>query len=258
MRTQIYFTGNEALKPILNLHIISQGSLYHYTKKEIATKIIERREFRLSRADTFLDDNEINYGLVILRKTAEHTLKSTSKKLFIDILNAIDTTLKKCYVLSLSNDGNNQHLLDEYSDGKTIIKLREWFPNDLMYRSFQYIPNDDSNILHYTSDIYTPHEGFVVYQQSKQKEIAQTICNSFQNLIKSKIDKVDNIHFINAIAKFIILCKVEKYYKEEEYRIALISNNKENNEFDIEENNRIFIALKIPGNFNFELLEVDK
>lgn len=257
MRLHVYLNGNEALKPILDLHKISQGNLYHYTKKEVAKKIIERKEFRLTRADTFFDDKEINFGVEILREIAGHNLELSTKKQFMDILDTINTTLKKCYVLCLSKNGNHKYLLKKYSDGETVIKIDEMFPNYIMDGSWQYMPKDNSKIIYYTSNRYTSHEGFVAYKRSEQEEIAKKICDSFQNLIKSNIHKVDIIHFRGAIAKFIVLCKVEKYYKEEEYRIALISNNEENNEFEIEENNRIFITLGVPGKLEFELLEVN-
>lgn len=257
MRSHVYLTGNEALKPILYSHKISQSNLYHYTKKETAKKIIEKREFRLTRADKFLDSEEIQYGLRILREIAEQSLEDGIDKSFIDFIDTIGDTLAKCYVLCLSHEANNKYLLDTYSDGKTVIKLDESFTDNLMGGSWQYMPKTNGRNVQYTSNLYTSHEGFVVYQESEQKDIAKKICDSFKNLLKNNFPGVDIINFRGAVAKFIILCKVEKYYKEEEYRIALISNNEESNEFEIEENNRVFITLGVSRNLKFELLEIN-
>gem|GEM_PF-3967157 len=251
MRSQMFFTENDRIQSILSRHRISQGNLYHYTKNEIAKKICDTKEFRLSRADTFLDDEEIKYGVGILRKLAEHTLKGRTKELFLEFLNTINTMLQKCYVFSLSQVGNSQYLLERYSDGKTVIKLIENFAFFLIGESchFKPIKNGTGNKLYHCSHLYRCYEGFVEYQQSEQEEEAKEICEAFQSLNDhlqaNQFHPVDQFHFSRAIVIFIILCKKEKYCEEEEYRIALISNNKEKNEFEEKENDRIFISLRI-------------
>jgi hypothetical protein len=255
MHQKIYFVKNENIRSLLNLYETPQGPLYHYTKEAIANEITDKNEFRFSRADTFTDKKEISYGLEILKKTAEEILSDEEKKEFLNILKEARERLKKCYVFCLSQEGDNKYLLEKFSDGKTRIKFKEEFPINITNRTWHSVKTGDGYSIHPINDIYRNHEGFIIYNELEQKENAKKICTVFQGSIKEGIHIVDKFHFINAIVKFIILCKREKYSKEAEYRIALITKDEIDNEFEKQENERIFINLILPPGLKSEIIK---
>ena len=240
MRFKKYFAENEDVRSLLGLYEESQGYLYHYRGEGTAKTIVKDNGFRFSRADQFLDQNEINHGLALLKEAAEKILDSEKKASFISILETINKSLGSCYIFCLSKDGKNQHLLEKYSDGKTVIRLEEDF--SFWVNCSWHVINGS---IHYINDLYRIHEGFVEYSLSRKKEIAGKVCSAFKKLVEETTHIVDQFHFIDVISKFIILSKREEYSKEAEYRIVLIAKDKINNKFEEEKKGRIFINPKM-------------
>ena len=83
-------------------------ALYHYTSHNNALSMADG-EVWMTRADCLHDQEEIEHGLSILSEAlGPHSPFST-------IPNAIRKRLMNCYVLSLSQDSNNQYLVTEYA-----------------------------------------------------------------------------------------------------------------------------------------------
>lgn len=219
--------------------------MYHYTDTTAASNIIDRKEIYLTRADHFLDNREIKYGMSILENEAKRSLSEDEFNEFKRILNILSERFKTCFVFCFSQN-NNSEKHKEIHGGK-ILQFEEYFPSELACMSYHAIPEGDGFRLYYTTDIYKLIEGFVIYEQHKQFEIAIDICKTFDENRDIELHIVDQFHFVDVLMKFILLCKEPCFAWEEEYRIALLTNEKWDTQFEnIKKNNKIYIKLITP------------
>ena len=200
MRFQKNFAFNSELEKALNDIKISQGVLFHYTKRLIAKQICDNKELWVTRADCFLDSQEIIHGISILKRIAKKKLKAGDLKLFLSLVDEINNRLASCYILSLSSDEHNNYLAKVYANQETKIKLSEDFPQLLANMSWHSIAISDSGYsLHYATDIYRAHEGFVEYEPNRKDKIATSIIEIFQTLTSQETHFVDQYHFIDLL-----------------------------------------------------------
>lgn len=252
MRAIQYFCTNKLVGNLLRRFKISQGNLYHYTSKDAATGI-NKGEIWMTRADCFLDSREISHGIDILINAANYYLSGGTNKSFVNLLSDFHSKLKNTYVMSLSQDPQNQYLKNNYAVDGIIIEFKEVFPTHLGATGWHSVPESkDSYRLHYLTDLYRPFEGLVVYDDDLKKELAREVCETYANLTSSMAHFVDELHFENALIQSIVLFKEESYAPEKEYRIALIRKDNSNNPF---EKNReykgksiFYIKAEIPRN----------
>ena len=223
MRFQQNFAFEPELAKALNDFRISQEELYHYTKRSIAKQIQNDREIWLTRADSFLDDQEIIHGVSILKRIASNKLKGQDLSDFLSLVDQIDSRLYKCYIFSLSSDAHNNYLAQKYAHQETKVLFPPEFPMKLAHTSWHAKPNGNSGFsIHHAKDIYKMYEGFVEYEESSKKDIAITIADVFKKFTKQEPHVVDQFQFINLLTQFVIQAKKPTFYKEREYRISLV------------------------------------
>lgn len=160
MRICNYFCNNESVARLLSQFQISQGPLFHYTN-QTASIGIRRGEIRMTRADCFLDQSEITYGLEVLSEAAQTSLGTKEIGPFSDVLKALRAKLQACFVLSLSQDPDSDHLRSEYA-GKNgaILEFQENFPMMFHGASWHTILNGEGSWnVHCIADLYEFFEG---------------------------------------------------------------------------------------------------
>lgn len=222
MRVIHHYCQNELVGRLLSEFTVSQGPLFHYTDRAAAAGITNG-EIWVTRADCFLDPKEIQHGLKTLSDAARATLSEPDQKSFFDVLEALHGRLRSCFVLSLSQDGNNEHLRNEYAgnDG-VVLEFTETFPHILCGGWHAVRTSEDSCTLHHAVDIYDFFEGFVEYNDCSQKELARMACEAYRSLLVTDTHIVDAYHFVNVLLQGLVLFKSKSFVDEDEYRIALV------------------------------------
>jgi len=246
----MYFTENESVRSLLAEFKISQGALFHYTPSLAASEGICGGEIWITSADSFLDDEEIAYGLGMLREAATRMLSGADRDSFLGGLAELESRLASCYVFSLSQDPDSEYLKSNYAsdDG-----FRLEFGENLSFwlqGGWHSIPaGDDSFLLHYVVDHYDVCEGFVVYDEEEQRRISDLACEVFQDLLSGGGHLVDSFHLVSALIQCLILFKRASFSPEVEYRIALLRKAERAEDFsetrDREDGQITYIAVRI-------------
>lgn len=216
----------ESLSRLLGKFEISQGYLYHYTSLNVAESI-SNGELWLTRADDFLDEREVDHGLERLISTIPSSWDEELANSYRSFLNTLRDVLRKCYVLSLSQDQDNDYLVQTYAsaDG-AILRL----PSNISFAlstGWHAIPMGDGFSLHFSNDLYDLVDGFVDYDLDSQNRISALACETFQAISQSTLDAspeaiAEWLHFRDALLQCLILFKEPSYCDEKEYRMALI------------------------------------
>ncbi len=123
--TQRWYFGvvNEALGALLDNFELSQGYLYHYTDWSAANNIF-KGEAWLTRTDSFLDQDEIDFASTVLSNAASAILAEKRAAEYFSILDSLTRDLRQCFVWSLSQEADNDFLKANYSgDHGAILKL---------------------------------------------------------------------------------------------------------------------------------------
>lgn len=252
MRVGQHFSSNKSVGELLLKFLPSQGSLFHYTD-QAASIGIRRGEVRMTRADCFLDQSEIAYGLAILSEAARTTLGAEEIESFNHVLGALRVRLQRCFVLSLSQDSDSDYLKSKYAgNGGAILEFQENFPVMFHGASWHSIPNGEgSGTVHLIADLYEFFEGFVVYDRARQLQLAEIACQTYRNIQSTDTHFVDKYHFIDILIQCCVLFKRPEFEIEKEYRIALIRNQKDMQSFEEtinhEGKNRTLIKVMIPS-----------
>ena len=74
MNSQVIFTESQNVIELYQEFKNINGNLYHYTSKEKLESIKGGNELWITRSDSFLDKEEVKYGLNILQAAAKETL----------------------------------------------------------------------------------------------------------------------------------------------------------------------------------------
>jgi len=215
MRQYIHHVSDPAIADLYQCFRISQGPLYHYTPMDAAASITESGQLWLTRADSFLDQEEVVYGSDLLRQAIAESVAGDLKEQLLKAIEFLGDLLRKCYVLSLSSNPSNSHLATNY--GKAIIELQENFPINLAYSAWHI---SESNLYHFQM-LYEAAEGYVVYDRAEQLQIARKAAFALQSLISPNAAEVDVFHMHHLLIKCIMLFKDASYSPEEEYRVVL-------------------------------------
>ena len=222
MRFEQRFYECAAVGRLLSQFEISQGPLFHYTRR-IASAEIQRGKIRLTRADCFLDTKEIQYGLAVLTRAGEDSLDESQLPSFSELLKAIRARLQFCFILSLSKNPDSGHLRSTYSGvNGAVVEVPENFPR-VLYRGWHATRTGDGSFgLRFVVDLYDFFEGNVIYDAKKQRRIAVMACEAWRELRSRDAHVVDGYHFIDSLLRCLVLFKSSEFEVEDEYRIALV------------------------------------
>lgn len=219
MRQRLIFTNSPVVSELYRCFEISHGALHHYTRADAAASILSNGELWLTRADSFLDQSEVDYGTSILKAAVKAILTGEDQARLLDLLAHMNGSLRKCYVLSLSSNSSSTYLTDTY--GLSHLELRENFPIDLTYSARHCVLDGDGFLLHHFSQLYEAVEGYVVYDEDEQLRIAGKAVAAVQELAHANADVGDLFHMRQLLIACITLFKQKHYEQEEEYRIVL-------------------------------------
>ncbi len=222
MRFQQIFTNSQAAHDFYSSFEISQGPLYHYTTAEAIESISDTNQLWISRADSFLDTREVNYGTeVLLRAVEAHEAGSNDE--MSEIVSAVGEALADCYILSLTINPANAYLAGEYGD--QILELPENFPILLRATSWHTQPVGDGSFkLFYFTDLYKLNEGFVIYDNEAQTRLATKAVTAFFDLLTTDYGEpkiLNQIDIVRILTMCIVLFKEKDFEREEEYRVML-------------------------------------
>lgn len=243
----------------IKLDPFRRKKLYHYTHKKSAKSILSNNCFWITRSDYLDDKKEIKYVYEVLAGVIEY-LKGNRDLYNNDIegqyyiFEAIIKTLEALkeiykfstpimdshiYLLSLTENKNNRHLLKNYAGDHGVVFE---FLNET---STKYI-GDNKTI--FKNDILDKYKislfcGRVIYDANEQLTILIEEINEFYTEIITNCIAIDGcINFNEEIVetiKTVIYCKIihyalffkhEKFAKEEECRIAFVVGDNCSNE----------------------------
>lgn len=216
MRQRIILANSPAVHDLYRCFRGSQGALYHYTAPDTADSISTNWELWLTRADSFLDQTEIEYGTEILRSAIKLEVEGDKKEQVLSLIGSLSDSLRKCYVFSVSSNPSSAHLACEY--GPAILELNENFSLHLSHLAWHSIPVGDGFGSHPFINIYEVIEGYVVYEPAEQLRIA---CKAIALVQELSHGSPDVFHVRQLLSTCITLFKHENYKQEEEYRIVL-------------------------------------
>ena len=249
MRKQVIFTESDLVARLFDEFRISNGPLFHYTSNENVDSIKQGTELWLTRADSFLDSEEIRYGIEIFREVASEEYNEGDCDTINHLMNRLEEYLQGTYVLSLSSYPYSAHLASNY--GNRIIELCENFPILLANTAWHSIPCERGFSNHYFNDLYEHIEGYVIYEKEAQVKLANQAIEAILSVANNEAHVVDIFHIRQLIILCIVLFKQKRYESEQEYRVALISKSSETHEFNVERNsngnNINYMKAIIPG-----------
>ncbi len=257
MRKENIFTGNDTVKELYSKFRLSQGPLFHYTSMGAINFMKNSSLLWITRSDSFLDESKIRFGLGIIRHASDGILKPSERKVIETFLSGIWEILKQSYIFSLTNNASNQYLLENY--GNSIVQFKEGLPREILGTGWHSIPHGDSYSLHYFIDLYELVEGYVVYDETEQLEIAKIAVKAIIELSNPLTNIVDIYHIRRLLITFITLFKDCLYREEEEYRVTIVrkydkTGDDYNESRDIRGKNIYYIKSFIP---NFEEYSID-
>lgn len=225
------FTGNDTVKELYSKFRLSQGSLFHYTSMTAIASMKNSSSLWITQSDSFLDKSEIQFGLDVVRHASDCTLKLQERKVMEEFLLGISEILKRSYIFSLTSNSSNQHLLENY--GNIIVQFREGLPREILGTAWHSVPHGDSYSLHYFNDLYELVEGYVVYDEIEQFEIAKIAVKAIMELGNPTTHIVDIYHIRKLLITCITLFKGCQHRKEEEYRVTIVRKyDKTDNDFN--------------------------
>jgi hypothetical protein len=216
---------NEKIGELLQRFNRNHDFLFHYTSSQAAESISQNKEIHLTRADYLIDKREIKYGINIFKKQAENILSNGSKDRFAQILEILSNRFDKCFILCFSNISDSKKHQEIHGD-EGLIKFNPIFPTEFAAMSYHAIEFNDGFAFTYSTDIYKPIQGHVIYDYYSQLDLAKEIIKTFNEINKEPTHIVDQFRFVDILLNFIMLCKEECYDWEKEFRVGLIANEK--------------------------------
>jgi hypothetical protein len=227
MKSHVEFTESEIVKALYMEFKVHGDNLYHYTSVEKLESIQKGKELWITRSDSFLDDEEIKYGLDLLEVAAKVTLSNDDVIHFNKLLAGFGEFLKDSYIFSTTYNSSSDYLLKEY--GRNIIEFSCDFSVSMSHISYHSIKNSDGYNFHYFDDLYECVEGYVIYDRNSQRKIAEMAVKAMCKVTQQNGNIVDILHVRKILLMCISLFKRESYHLEEEYRIVLIRKNSPDN-----------------------------
>ena len=216
------FNYSEVLGRLRSEFSSSHGPLFHYTDHAASTGL-RNGQLWMTRADCFLDATEIAYGLDLFRVSARTDLDERERALFNEVLAILRARLQSCFFWSLSQDPDSEHLRHKYAtDGEPPLRFSPGFPITL--RAAWHIRPADGlpHKVHFVVDHYDFFEGFVVYDDARQRRLAAMACQAFQDFLRADAHGVDRFLFVQVLMECLVLFKSRRFEPEGEHRIALV------------------------------------
>lgn len=218
---------------------------YHVTNLTAAKSILEG-SLRLTRADTFLDNMEIKFGLTLFRQIIDS--KGQYSKVLHDLLGDAEIFLQKStFVFSTVIDYPDQKHIEKY--GGNVLKCQNALNERIFYHAHEV--TDEGKYYLGCMGRYKLDQGKVIYDLDKQIEIANLIIDSFiKYALKEDKDRelfeacIVKDEMIIILTTAICLFKKKKFEIENEYRFIAFSKTEDywiHNEI---ENHKKFISLR--------------
>lgn len=228
------------LEDICKITQQSHGPFYHYTSQDAAKSMGEKGRLWLTRADCFLDEEEVHYGIDILLAEIEATGGAATEEPYCTIDQSIREALRNSFVLSLTYESDNPYLLNEY--GRNIVKFNQNFRMLLSAASFNVKEGQNNQVIH---EIYEILDGKVIYDIDSQRELARRVVTAIVNFQSMKfVDAIEkDMHLLRlreALLTAVILMKAPAFAAEAEYRFCLVRapNNPDELNYDQERDGR--------------------
>ncbi|MDW3209654.1 MAG: hypothetical protein R8N23_07300 [Reichenbachiella sp.] len=233
---RVIFTEHDEFIPIFRSFRMVDSELYHVKPKKIAENIVSTNNLQITRGDSFIDKEELKFGISILTNESQTVLNEPTLALFLRLINSIETYLKYCYVFCATKEKDLKKFQDkDYGDTQILIEQQFFF--DLLSNSRHQEKINDGFRLHHTDLLYKTIEGFIIYDFDEQRLLALEIIAIFKKLSDSqKIHLVDESHMIDAILSFIVFTKRECFSWEQEYRVVFIRH--EQNKFELQRDDK--------------------
>lgn len=218
----------------------THGPFYHYTCREAAESMGEQGCLWLTRADCFLDEREVHYGIDILLKEIAETGAPVSEELHRIIDGNVREALRNAFILSLADHADNSFLLENY--GRNIVKLDQNFRMILNAGSFNVKKGLNNQVIY---EIYEIFDGKVIYNGESQRELARRVAKAILDFHSMKFaDAIEkDMHLMRlreALFTAVALMKAPEFSPEAEYRICLVRapNNPNELNYDQERDGR--------------------
>lgn len=213
----------EFLESVHNMIEEIHEPLYHYTgNREAAKSIGEHGCLWLTRADCFLDDSEVHYGIdILLTAVAE-----IGGKPGLDLHRAIDddirAALRNAFVLSLTDQPDNAFHKEHY--GRNIVKFEPNFQMTLNAAGFNVKEGLNCQVVY---EIYRTLKGKVIYDPKHQHDLARRVTKAivdFSGMTFSEAMDRDlhRVQLREMLLTAVVLMKAPSYEPEAEYRICLV------------------------------------
>jgi len=171
----------------------------------------------------------------------------------------LEEILEDSYILSLTENPSSKYLLENYGDN--VIEFNNNFSLSVGHIAWHSIKMESSFSFYYFNDNYETIEGHVIYDYSKQLQIAKIAVKAIVDIINPSGHVVDIYHVRKIIIMCITLFKNEQYTKEEEYRLAFIrkttGTQMEFNETRLDKGKKIkYIKAVIPHLHNKYIIDI--
>ncbi len=217
-------------------------SLFHYTSREVADKILAENKISLkfSKAKDFEDSKEGKHIEKILREICDELFCLEEKKLLFykAIFEAIESNeevsdLKESYVFCFSKEENNPYLKENYAcrTGRngTIVGIQTLALEDICY--------DHSSNLVFLYD--------VIYDRDKIKEpIKHAIKKAFELRRQDDIDFSTTKKIIHSIIRnYGLVYKGMEFSEEKESRMVIYADHIDENDVLKKHGNDLFLTL---------------
>ena len=218
----------------------NHGPFYHYTRRDAAESMGEKGCLWLTRADCFLDEEEVHYGIDILLAEIAETGASATEELYCIIDGNVREVLRNAFVLSLTGHSDNPYLREHY--GRNIVKFNQNFRMLLNAGGFNVKEGLNYQVIY---EIYQILDGKVIYDIESQRELARRVVKAILNFQSMKFVDVaeKDMHLMRlreALLTAVALMKAPAFASEAEYRFCLVRapNNPDELNYDQERDGR--------------------
>lgn len=204
--------------------------LYHYTDRGAAESMGEKGYLWLTRADCFLDESEIHYGIDIILAAVTELEGGLGQALHRTIDELLRSELRNAFVLSLTHKKGNRYLKKHY--GKNVVKFEPTFQMTLNAGGFNIKHGLNMQVVF---EIYRVLQGKVIYDQNTQHDLARRVAKAILDFHQTTFDSSlqrdsHSMRLSDLLLTAIVLMKAPSYAPEAEYRICLVRQPNNPNE----------------------------
>lgn len=197
-------------------------SMFHYTNRTAAESMGKKGVLWLTRADCFLDEQEVHYGVEILLAEIAEIGERDVAGLYKTVDEHVREVLRSSFVLSLTHIDPNEYLIENY--GRDTVVFEPAFQMHFNAAAFNVKEGLNYQVV---SEIYEHLAGKVIYDPATQRELAKRVARAvldFEELQFS--DEIERtLHLLRlrkSLLTAVILMKEPNFEPEAEYRICLL------------------------------------